>query len=127
MYFWTIMCPISVDRSYEPLEANRGIKMRIETMKDIGLFLIVLGIMSMVTGTYIIYSSFDDYSQCALAPNSVCQVTAPIFIRFLTRQQYGNSAAFYGLVFMVVGAIFYVTAQTKKTELVAANPNAAKT
>jgi len=32
------------DTSYESLEANRGIKMKIETMKDIGLFLIVLGI-----------------------------------------------------------------------------------
>ena len=121
------MCLTSVDTSYESLEANRGIKMKVETMKDIGLFLIVLGIMSAVIGTYIAFSSLSDYSQCALAPNTVCQVSTPVYVQFLTRQEYGNTAAYYGLVFMVVGAIFYVTAQTKKTELVAANPNAAKT
>jgi len=116
-----------VDGTYEPLEANRGIKMKIEMMKDIGLFLIVLGIMSAVIGTYITFSSLSDYSQCALAPNSMCQVTTPVYVQFLTRQEYGNSAAYYGLVFIVFGAIFYVTAQTKKTEPVAANANAAKT
>ena|SRR2546426_1407499 len=101
--------------------------MKSETMKDIGLFLLVLGIMSVVTGTYIALSSLDDYSQCALAPNSVCQVNAPVYIRFLTRQLYGNLVALYGLVFIVVGAVFYVAAQSRKVESMAVSANAAKT
>ncbi|SRR6266568_1065199 len=88
--------------------------MKIETVSNIGLFLIAVGIMAAIIGTYIIYSSLSDYSQCALAPASVCQVSDQVYIQFLTRQNYGNSAAFYGFMSIIIGAILYTSAWVRK-------------
>ena len=88
--------------------------MKIETMSNIGLFLIVVGIISAIIGTYIVYSSLSDYSQCALAPNTVCTVRVPEYVNFLNRQAYGNTAFSYGLMSMIIGAILYTSAHVRK-------------
>jgi len=72
-----------------------------------------------IIGTYVIYSSWSDYSECALAPSAVCQVTTQAYIQFLGRQIYGNLTASYGLISMIVGAILYTSAQVRKVGVVA--------
>ena len=85
--------------------------MKIETVSNIGLFLIAVGIMAAIIGTYITYSSLSDYSQCLLG---FCDLSSKGYIQFLTRQNYGNSAALYGVMSIVIGAILYTSAQIRK-------------
>jgi hypothetical protein len=88
--------------------------MKIETMKNLGLLLVAIGVMSMIVGTYITYSSLSDYTQFAIAPAAACEVTGQVYSQFLWRQNVGGSVFFYGLALTIVGAIFYSSAQVKR-------------
>jgi hypothetical protein len=87
-----------------------------EMIRKIGLIMIVIGISSALVGTFIVYTSLRDYSQCILAPSSECTVTEPILVQYLNRQQVGNSATLYGLVLLILGAIFYSSSRVEKVE-----------
>ena len=101
--------------------------MRIETMSRVGLLLMATGAILMAIATYILYSSLGDYSQCSLAPANVCNVTASVYVQFLNGQQYGASANDFGILFLIIGAVFYAAAQVGKAGLgpeeVSSNPS----
>jgi hypothetical protein len=90
--------------------------MKFATMSSIGLLMVAIGILLTIIGNYITYSALNDYSQCALSPNTCRFVIGldQLYLQFLKAQTLGGSFFLYGLALMIIGAIFCASAQVKK-------------
>src|SRR5712691_6738830 len=86
--------------------------MKIGTMKRIAISLVIVGVISWVVwfivtwffaGPYSLGSFEFDYSRCRLDQSPGCQLIA--------------KASYYGLILIVIGALLYRSAGTRKGEL----------
>jgi H+/Cl- antiporter ClcA len=78
--------------------------MKIGTMKRIAILLVVVGVISAAVGLYTIfidpYAIWGDYSRCRFTQSAECQVV--------------TKAPSWGLILIIIGALLYRSARTRK-------------
>jgi len=95
-------------------------------MKNLGLLLIAIGVISTIIGTYIMDWSLSDYIPCVIGEAIRCgsyPLPGQAYAQFLWGQNIGGSVFFYGLALTIIGAIFYSSVQMKRVGAPTKEPN----
>jgi hypothetical protein len=65
------------------------------------------------TGTFILYTSLNEYTQCLVSASTACSYLSDnqLSVRFLDRQQAGNTLDLLGLLSFILASMFYTVAK----------------